>query len=153
YLVHSDLTAIITGPKAGRFPESDRSLPEFHDIDVSPDRLQPFREFTIIYHEMLDATQAFSGVYNASQMKNALGSVSDTFPINYGMGGSGSEILANRLKVGPAANCTDCKYEEFFLSSWTNGDPAMWVDHPADNGCGLPAGTNPNNYPPYACPD
>jgi hypothetical protein len=151
-LVHSDLTAVITGPTGGRFPDSDATLPEFHEIAVSPDRLEPYREFTIIYHEMLNTTQAFSGVYYGTQLTNALESTSDTFAINYGMGGIGSEILANRLGVGPAAGCTDCKYEEFFLSSWTNGDPAMIVDHPADTGCGVPTGTNPADYTHYVCP-
>ncbi|HEY0782286.1 MAG TPA: hypothetical protein VGE98_07530, partial [Thermoanaerobaculia bacterium] len=51
--------------------------------------------------------------------------------INYGMGGIVSEILANRLGVGPMATCNDCKYEEFFLTSWSVGDPAMNVNRPA----------------------
>ena len=29
-------------------------------------------------------------------------------------------------------NCTDCKFEEFFLSAWAVGDPAMVVDVPAN---------------------
>src|SRR5262249_42532740 len=46
----------------------------------------------------------------------------------------GSEILANRLGVGPMGNpdAVDLKYEEFFLSSWAVGDPAMLVDVPAN---------------------
>ena len=57
-------------------------------------------------------------------------------------GGIGAEILANRLPnkdapsgsgYGPMADCADCRYEEFFLSSWTVGDPAMNVDMPATN--------------------
>ncbi len=147
-IVHSDLTAIITGPHAGRFPDSDKALPSFHEIAVSPDRLEPFREFTIIYHEMLNTTQAFAGLYGAPQLVNSLVSVSDTFAINYGMGGIGSEILANRFDVGPTAGCTDCKYEEFFLSSWPNGDPAMVVNSQADAGCPNPA---PNDYTKYSC--
>ena len=30
------------------------------------------------------------------------------------------------------ANCVDCKFEEFFLSAWSVGDPAMLVDRPAN---------------------
>ncbi|MCH8155102.1 MAG: hypothetical protein IH786_07535 [Proteobacteria bacterium] len=30
-------------------------------------------------------------------------------------------------------DCATCKYEEFFLSSWPNGDPAMVVDFPANS--------------------
>ena len=154
-LVHSDLTAIITGPKAGRFPKSDLPKPEFHPIgppdypdqQTYPDRLEPYREFTIIYHELLRSAQAFNQLYQDPQLKTPLEAGGDNFAINYGMGGIGSEILANRLKVGPMAECTDCKYEEFFLSSWPNGDPAMIVDHPADNGCEETG----NGFPTYKC--
>ncbi|WP_233718835.1 hypothetical protein [Jiella avicenniae] len=34
-------------------------------------------------------------------------------------------ILANRKNIGPAADCAECLYEEFFLTSWANGDPAL----------------------------
>jgi hypothetical protein len=156
-LVHSDLTAIIAGsPHAagqpGRFPLRLAGTPGFHKVAVSPDRLQPFREFVIIYHEMLLAAQAFPDLYAATQLSFPMETVSDTFAINYGMGGIGSEIIANRFGVGPTADCTDCKYEEFFLSSWPNGDPAMIVDHPADQGCGVPAGVSTDDYTQFTCP-
>jgi hypothetical protein len=54
--------------------------------------------------------------------------------INYGSGGIGSEIIANRLGVGPMWDCLDCAYEEFFLTSFAVGDPAMLVDVPANTG-------------------
>ena len=54
--------------------------------------------------------------------------------INYGSGGIGSEIIANRLHTGPMHDCTDCAYEEFFLSSQTVGDPGMLVNFPANTG-------------------
>ena len=47
-------------------------------------------------------------------------------------GGIGSEVIANRLSVGPQWACNECKYEEFFLTSWAVGDPAMVVDIPAN---------------------
>ena len=147
-IVHSDLTAIITGPYAGRFSESQAPLPVFHEVDQTPDRLQPYREFTIIYHELLDTVQAFHDLYLDTQLRPGFESVGDNFAINYGMGGIGSEILANRLDVGPMADCTDCKYEEFFLSAWTVGDPAMIVDHEADEGCGE---STPGDYTTYSC--
>jgi hypothetical protein len=65
-------------------------------------------------------------------LKHTLHSVEDKFAINYGTGGIGAEILANRLGVGPMFACTECKYEEFFLSAWTVGDPAQIVDKPAN---------------------
>ena len=58
----------------------------------------------------------------------------------------GSEVIANRLGVGPMHDCLDCVYEEFFLTSPAVGDPAMVVDVPANFGleaCG-PPGTGPN---------
>jgi len=147
--VHSDLTAVITGPNAGRF--LDATAPGFHEVAVTPDRLEPFREFTIVYHEMFRDTQAFWQLYQDKQLTSSLESVNDNFAINYGMGGIGSEILANRFSRGPMADCLDCKYEEFFLSSWTNGDPAMVVDVPADTGCSI--SNQAEGFPSYKCPD
>ncbi|MEM7246840.1 MAG: hypothetical protein AAF533_15920 [Acidobacteriota bacterium] len=49
----------------------------------------------------------------------------DSFGINYGVDGLGARLLSNRLRVGPQADCIGCKFEEFFLTSWANGDPAQ----------------------------
>ncbi|NPC85160.1 hypothetical protein HPC49_44060, partial [Pyxidicoccus fallax] len=132
-IVHSDLTAVITGPGAGRLAVKYPLNPAL------PDREQPFREFTLIYHEMFNATQAFDAfdaskqqTPDAQDLANTLSIGGDNFGINYGTGGIGAEIWANRIGVGPAANCPECKFEEFFLSSWANGDPAMVVDVPAN---------------------
>ena len=134
-IVHTDLTAIITGPKASNFPSTIPPAdqpPALRAIAVLPDRLQPYRELTIIYHESFVVAQAFPELY-ADPNLPSLTSAADNFGINYGMGGIVSEILANRIGVGPMKDCTECKYEEFFLSSWTVGDPAMVVDNPATN--------------------
>src|SRR5690606_36110108 len=37
-----------------------------------------------------------------------------------------------RKKIGPAAECAECLYEEFFLQSWANGDPALLEQFPDD---------------------
>lgn len=156
-LVYSDLTALITGPNHGRFPgttgvdkpEPPCSLanvpnntvkvdPLFCANPTVPDRKQPYRELTIMYHEVSNAAQAFqvfesftpAGAVNPMAATTQSGM--DAFAINYGTGGIGAEIYANRIGVGPMANCVDCKYEEFFLSSWTVGDPATIVDVPAN---------------------
>ena len=137
-IIHGDLTAVITGPNKGRFPEGTyRSNP------AEPDRNQPFREFTIVYHDEIKAVQAFPQFFEDPILAHTLHSVRDAFAINYGTGGIGSEILANRLGVGPMADCVDCLYEEFFLSSWTVGDPAMIVDNPA----GAQVDANGNKIP------
>jgi len=128
-IVHSDLTAIITGPNAGRFPAGTYSK-----VPVEPDREQPFREFTLMYHDEFGAVQAFPE-FEDKQLKYTLHGVRDAFAINYGTGGIGAEILANRFGVGPVAGCTECKFEEFFLTSWALGDPAMVVDVPANAPC------------------
>ena len=126
-IVHSDLNAIITGPgradfKPGTYPSNA----------TEPNRDQSFREFTVIYHDEVEAVQAFPKFYDDPVLGHTLHSVRDKFAINYGIGGIGSEILANRLGVGPMANCTECNYEEFFLSAWAVGDPAQLVDVPAN---------------------
>jgi hypothetical protein len=125
-IVHTDLNAIITGPNKGRFPAGTFKLNQ-----TEPDRERPFREFTVIYHDEIKAIQAFPQ-FEDPVLKHTLHSVRDGFAINYGVAGAGAEILANRLGVGPMFNCTECKFEEFFLSSWTVGDPAQIVDVPAN---------------------
>ncbi|HEX8163105.1 MAG TPA: hypothetical protein VF538_14645 [Pyrinomonadaceae bacterium] len=126
-IAHTDLNAIITGPAKGRFPAGT-----YPKVAIEPDRDQPFREFTVVYHDEVNAVQAFPKFYDDPVLGYTLHSVEDKFAINYGIGGIGSEIIANRIGVGPMANCTECKFEEFFLSAWTVGDPAEVVDVPAN---------------------
>jgi hypothetical protein len=125
---HTDLNAVITGPNAAAFPPAQMG-PEFLPVSASPDRRLPFREFTILYHEMAHVVQAFNQFYPDP---NVLTNGADNLAISYGTGGISAEILANRLHVGPMFECQDCKFEEFFLSSWALGDPAMNVDVPAN---------------------
>lgn len=129
-LIATDLTAIITGPNAGRFPDSDKS-PIFNEVPSSPDRRQPYREIAIHYHNTFGSTtltQAFQKeLYDQTNKVPGL-TGNDIFALNYGSAGITSEIFANRVGVGPMADCIDCSYEEFFLSSWAAGDPAMRVD-------------------------
>jgi hypothetical protein len=135
-IVHTDLTAVITGPNHGRFVASSTD-PNLQTINIEPNRLDPYREFTIEYHELNDAVQAFPLFNDPSQpgIANTLGAAGDAFAINYGTGGIGAEILANRFGVGPMGSCPDCRFEEFFLSAWSSGDPAMLVDVPANTPC------------------
>ncbi len=62
----------------------------------------------------------------------------DSFSINFGMDAIGPRVLANRVRIGPQGDCVGCKYEEFFLSSWPNGDPAQVSTQPP----GLSDGTD-----------
>ena len=150
-IVHSDLTAIITGsdpdgPLHGRFPTGT-----YPPNPVYPDRDQPFREFTIMYHDEIGAVQAFP-IFNDPVFIHTTHSARDAFAINYGTGGIGAEILANRFGVGPMWECTECKYEEFFLSAWTIGDPAEVVDVPANAPCEPVDGTIPQGCQPTPGP-
>ncbi|KAA1246576.1 copper oxidase [Aquimarina sp. RZ0] len=140
-IVHTDLTAIITGPDAGDFTGES---PSFFEVPASPDRRRPYREFGIHYHESPWTVQAFPIFYQDNNfankfggdslaLKNTLATGKDNFSINYGSGGIGAEIYANRIGVGPMADCDDCAYEEFFLSSWSVGDPSTIVDIPANS--------------------
>src|SRR5215203_1345796 len=131
-ILHTDLTAVVVGSNpntggssAGWFPAGT-----FPANATLPQREQPFREFVIIYHDEIGAVQAFPQFEDAV-LSHTLHSGRDAFAINYGTGGIGSEVLANRYGLGPMKDCNDCAYEEFFLSSWAVGDPAMVVDVPA----------------------
>ncbi len=147
-LFHSDQTAIITGPRAGEFRL--RENPSFYKVPAIPNRRQPYREFVFGYHNP-EVAQAFypqqqsgdPGGTLPGQPKPGTSPLSgifknqglDKFGINYGIGGIGTEIYANRVHVGPEGvnqDGVDLKFEEFFLSAWAVGDPAMVVDTPAN---------------------
>ncbi|MCP9469889.1 MAG: hypothetical protein NNA31_07815 [Nitrospira sp.] len=138
-LIHSDINAIIMGPKPnGSFPPSTYPLEATGKRNPTlPNRLEPFREFVSVYHDEAAATQAFPYFFEHPELHHTLHGVRDAFMINYGSGGIGSEIIANRLKAGPSHDCVDCAYEEFFLSAFTVGDPAMIVDRPVNLSTGL----------------
>ncbi|WP_257165109.1 multicopper oxidase domain-containing protein [Bradyrhizobium sp. SRS-191] len=131
-IVASDLTALITGPRHGRFAKGSRPT---QNPTLLPDREAPFREITSIYSESLDLVQAFPDYYTTPGTNLVVSGGGDGFAINYGASGIVNEILANRLKIGPSADCPECKFEEFFLSSWPGGDPGIVVDVPANLNC------------------
>ncbi len=127
-IVHSDLTAIIVPPATASMAVVTAAAP--NNNGVLRTRNEPYREFSIAYHDEVALVQAF----DALNGDTALSPLRDNMAINYGTGGIGAELLSTgpnfapyRNAVGPAANCNDCKSEEFFLSSWVMGDPAMIV--------------------------
>ncbi len=112
-IISSDLNAIIV------FDEIDDS----YEVTTEGS----FREFTVIFHDEIKAVQAFAALDDPS-----MAGVRDGFAINYGASGMGAMLLANRSGVGPASDCVECTYEEFFLESWANGDPALLEQYPSD---------------------
>jgi hypothetical protein len=119
-IIHADLNAIITDP-TGTLQENCANAPPSGTCG------QPFREFSVIFHDELESGEpAFSELLNP-----VFHGVRDGFGINYGSSGLGAEVLANRKGLGPAANCPECNYEEFFLESPPNGDPAVLVKYDA----------------------
>jgi hypothetical protein len=133
-IVHGDINAVIVGSLAtGMFSKTTYPLESKGKRNPAlPNRLEPFREFVSIYHDENAATQAFPYFFEHPELSHTLHGVRDAFMINYGSGGVGAEIIANRLQAGPMQDCIDCAYEEFFLSSLSVGDAAMLVDKPAN---------------------
>ena len=127
-IVHSDLNAVIVLDNQS----SDGSATDGNDT-TSPKRRcrdyvdgnscgKSYREFTVIMHDEVKAVQAFPELEDEG---NPLHYVKDGMGINYGVGGMGAMVMARNRKVGPVKDCPECRAEEFFLSSWANGDPAL----------------------------
>lgn len=135
-LVSADLNAVIAGPNPdGSFPPSTYPLEaEGKRNPALPNRLEAFREFVTIFHDETVSMQAFPGWFEDPVFSHTLHGVRDAFMINQGSGGVGATVIGNRLGVGPSHDCLSCSYEEFFLSSFTVGDPAQLVDVPANAG-------------------
>ncbi len=128
-IVHTDLNAIIV-PKEGSDPDCKTNA-HGHDCD------SPFREFTVIFHDEVHAEQAFPELADEN---NPLHQVRDGMGINYGVSSMGVAAAATPAfhKTGPVANCPECRAEEFFLTSWANGDPALILAY--DEKTGKPKG-------------
>lgn len=135
-IVSSEADAVVMGPNPdGSFPPSTYPLESLGKRNPAlPNRLDAFRDFSSIFTDEAVATQAFPGYWADPVMGHVLEPARDSFMINYGAGGMGAEVVANRLGVGPMHDCLSCAYEEFFLSSHTVGDVAMLVDVPANVG-------------------
>ncbi|SHF59209.1 hypothetical protein SAMN05444339_108134 [Loktanella atrilutea] len=120
-LVHSDINAII----------DVRANGEHCDLILGPGNAcgEPFREFTVIFHDEITAVQAFRELEDE---ENPIHALRDGMGINYGAAGLGAMVLANRAGIGPAKDCVECKLEEFFLTSWAMGDPALVIDRDED---------------------
>lgn len=119
-LVHGDLNAVIV----------DCGTNNRHAEHCQGVEQAAFREFTVIFHDELKTfyPEPLKELGEEYQFEG----IGDGFAINYGASGMGSILLANRKGFGPAQNCLECVYEEFFLQSWANGDPALLVTYEDD---------------------
>ncbi len=128
-IVHSDLNAVVV--LRGNAPDHDDTTgADRHCSDYAVGNLcgRAYREFTVILHDEVKAVQAFAELEDPD---NPLHALKDGMGINYGTGGMGAMVVARNRKTGPARDCPECRAEEFFLSSWVNGDPALllrWDD-------------------------
>lgn len=120
-VVYSDLNAIV---RPGLHEPADSEIGGY-GLDATP-----FREFTVIFHDELKSY--YTDQYRELGRFGQLAGVGDGFAINYGASGLGTMLVANRKGIGPAANCVECLYEEFFLESWANGDPALLEQFASD---------------------
>jgi hypothetical protein len=148
---HTEIDAVVAGPNAdGTFPASTYPLEARGQRNPAyPNRLEPFRDFAQMWHDEIANAQAYPGFYNKAGFVPPAGQdvdpltqvfayllsgVRDKFGINYATGGIGTEILSNRLGVGPMHDCLNCAYEEFFLTHFTVGEVGQLVDIPANAG-------------------
>ncbi|KFE64245.1 copper oxidase [Hyalangium minutum] len=115
-IVHGDLYAIVANYK-----DTELGTPTSQDVGV-------FREFTAVFHDEIKVVQAFPELEDDPTLR----AIRDGFAINYGSDALGPRLLANRARIGPSAKCFECKFEEFFLSSWPNGDPALNLERDED---------------------
>ncbi len=101
-----------------------------HEVQTQPLETPAFREFTVVFHDELKTF--YANEFRELDTEFSLSGIGDGFAINYGASGLGTMLLANRKKIGPAKDCINCAYEEFFLESWANGDPALLMDFEDD---------------------
>jgi manganese oxidase len=121
-IIYGDLNAIITA--------FDGGVPTVPGLLV-----ENFREFSVFFQDEFKTfhNPNFEGAdLSILGTEPQLAGVRDGFGMNYGASGLGAPILANRSGVGPAADCVECSYEEFFLEAWPLGDPALLAEYEAD---------------------
>jgi hypothetical protein len=121
-IVHGDLNALITNVT--------------YPLGQSPgDQEGDFREFSVVFQD--EHQTVHPGLLDVLSTNPVLAGVKDGFGINYGVSGLGAPILANRFAefgemASPAADCVECSYEEYFLTSWAIGDPALLAQYADD---------------------
>jgi manganese oxidase len=122
-IIHADVNAVVmmdaTKADGGDTTSTDKPCSGYVEGTSCG---KSYREFTVIMHDEVKAVQAFAELEDPG---NPLHYVKDGMGINYGVGGMGAMVVARNRKTGPVKDCLECRAEEFFLSSWANGDPAL----------------------------
>ena len=109
-IVRSDLNAIITGPARGNFPagtyppnptlEPNASAPQAPGLPLRP-REEPFREFTIIFHDEIVAVQAFPACSTTECSITAAAACRTPSPSTTAPAASAPRSSPTALGVGP----------------------------------------------------
>jgi manganese oxidase len=133
-LIYGDLNAVIheSAPRREDFiayTDETQNEAAYQQALEDYQRAPAFREFSAIFHDEL---KTFYADAFRELEEYQLEGVGDGFGLNYGASGMGSILIANRKEIGPSWNCKECMYEEFFLQSWANGDPALLEQYKAD---------------------
>ncbi|MBV1796526.1 hypothetical protein [Siccirubricoccus sp. G192] len=139
-IVHSDLNAVVVAPE----PPGRGEPAACRDAMFGSSCGRSFREFTVIMHDEVHAAQAFAELEDEN---NPLSLIRDGMGINYGVASMGSLVMSTPAmrNTGVARNCPECRAEEFFLSSWANGDPALILDYEGERPVGARYPDDPAN--------
>lgn len=140
-IVHSDLNAVVVLPEV---PGERLGVGEACQGAAFGSSCHSFREFTVMFHDEVHAQQAFAELEDED---NPLSLIRDGMGINYGVSSMGSLVMSTPMKArtGPAKDCPECRAEEFFLSSWANGDPALILDYQGERATGARYPDDPSN--------
>lgn len=138
HIRHSDLNAIVAMPHDPAFKthpgQSTSGGENTTDCATRPNSGscgRSFREFTAIFHDEIQAIQAFPELADDEQ---PISSLKDGMAINYGAAGLGAMLGAAKRGLKPLDKCVECRVEEFFLTSWANGDPALLLTRNPETG-------------------
>ncbi len=138
HIRHSDLNAIVAMPHDPSFKthpgQATGGGEDTADCVTRPTSGacgRSFREFTAIFHDEIQAVQAFPELADDDQ---PISSLKDGMAINYGAAGLGAMLGAAKRGLKPLDQCVECRVEEFFLTSWANGDPALLLTRDPESG-------------------
>ena len=128
-IVHTEIDGLVAGPNAdGSFGEHLPAGARASATRRCPTASSPSATSLPCGTTRWRTRQAFPGFFRDDPVfRYVLAGVGDIFMINYSSGGIGSEIIANRLGVGPMHDCLDSPTKSSSSPS-TVGEVAQLVD-------------------------